>query len=208
MTSSSRTKLFVRPSVTVRSPEALPDPQLRRPAQPPEQQRQELATSNDNECAANSCDQSCNSSKIGPYVQRVETPQSAKDNMAQKSSSNQDSSQTLGDLLTHLEGIELIVELKTGRRLRGTLSSSDYNMNLTLENVEEEGTKGDEGGKKEDYSGSGEELIDISTSLNIRGSKIRYIHFPDNADLTGLVRTGVDRQRAAANKYRRGKRKA
>jgi small nuclear ribonucleoprotein (snRNP)-like protein len=128
--------------------------------------------------------------------------------MAKKLSNNKDASETLGSLLKHMEGIELIVELKTGRRIRGTLSSADDYMNLTLDNVNEEEEIGGDTGKKEDYSGSGGELIDISSSLNIRGSKIRYIHFPDNADLTGLVRTGVERQRAAANKYSRGKRKS
>jgi len=43
--------------------------------------------------------------------------------------------------------------------------------------------------------------------VHIRGSTIRYIHFPDDADLTGLIRSGIDRERAAANKYKRGLRK-
>jgi small nuclear ribonucleoprotein (snRNP)-like protein len=121
-----------------------------------------------------------------------------------------------------MEGIELIVELKTGRRIRGILSSADEYMNLTLDHTtnttttteEEEEEAKKEQRKKEDYSSStstGENLLIMSTSsssmMSIRGSNIRYIHFPDNADLTGLVRAGVDRERTAANKYKRGKRK-
>jgi small nuclear ribonucleoprotein (snRNP)-like protein len=119
---------------------------------------------------------------------------------------------TLGSLLTYMEGIELIVELKTGRRFRGTLSSADDYMNLTLDDAEEQGG-GKPGKKKADCSSTGgastTELTsdNILTALNIRGSNIRYIHFPDNADLSSLVRTGVERERSAANKYNRGVRK-
>lgn len=47
----------------------------------------------------------------------------------------------------------------------------------------------------------------ILSSLDIRGPNIRYIHFPDNADLTALVRSGAERERNAANRYKRTKRK-
>jgi small nuclear ribonucleoprotein (snRNP)-like protein len=91
-----------------------------------------------------------------------------------------------------MEGLEVIVELKNGKRLRGTLVAADNEMNLTLHLTEEENN--DEG--------------DILVATNhIRGSNIRYIHFPDNADLKGTVSSGMERERAAANKYKRGKRK-
>jgi small nuclear ribonucleoprotein (snRNP)-like protein len=120
-----------------------------------------------------------------------------------KSSSTTDAS--LGSLLRYMEGIEIIVELKTGKRIRGMLESSDDYMNLTLDHAEEEGQS-----NKEDFSSNKDATDDtneILTSLNIRGSNIRYIHFPDNADLTSLVRTGAERERSAANKYKRGMRK-
>jgi small nuclear ribonucleoprotein (snRNP)-like protein len=43
--------------------------------------------------------------------------------------------------------------------------------------------------------------------VQIRGSTIRYIHFPDNADLSIIVKHGIERERAAAAKYQRGVRK-
>ena len=152
------------------------------------------------------------------------------------------SSQTLGSLLKHFEGIEIIVELKIGHRIRGLLTSADDCMNLILENPIQEspspqyggkicdGNDRDEPGKPSAVNGKGDYSSSISmgveeghqkewhtilgnnegkssNSLQIRGSKIRYIHFPDNADLGGLVKSGVERERAAKNKYRRGKRK-
>ena len=44
------------------------------------------------------------------------------------------------------------------------------------------------------------------SKIHIRGSTIRYIQFPDNADLAALIRIGFDRKRAAQDKYARGKR--
>ena len=41
--------------------------------------------------------------------------------------------------------------------------------------------------------------------VHIRGSTIRYIHFPNQTDLSGVIRSGIDREKAAANKYKRGK---
>lgn len=130
--------------------------------------------------------------------------------MAQSSSTKKNASITLGSLLRHMEGIELIVELKTGRRFRGTLASADEYMNLTLDDAEEQGQK-NSGIERSDFSSSGSTTDvmsgNIATALNIRGSKIRCIHFPDNADLSSLVHAGGERERAAANKYNRGKRK-
>ena len=151
-------------------------------------------------------------------------------------------SKTLGSLLRHMEGIELIVELKTGIRIRGKLSSSDEYMNLTLEDaIEEErfhntiitheysyNDDDDDDDDAIDYNNNNynfnhnnttiadekdqeeEDASNIFSSsllMSIRGPKIRYIHFPDNADLASLVQTGTERERAAANKYKRGKRR-
>ena len=43
--------------------------------------------------------------------------------------------------------------------------------------------------------------------LHLRGPSIRYIHFPSNVDLPILIKLGLDRERSAQNKYKRGKRK-
>ena len=112
-----------------------------------------------------------------------------------------------------MEGIELVVELKTGRRIRGILSSADEAMNLTLEGAEEEGGPVNNQSQESNNEGhpgvaSFEDITsEIQSSMTIRGPTVRYIHFPDNADLTSLVRVGIDRERAASNKYKRGKRK-
>ena len=159
-----------------------------------------------------------------------------------KDKSNKSVSKTLGSLLRHMEGIELIVELKTGIRIRGKLSSSDEYMNLTLEDaIEEERfhntiitheysynddddaidynnnnynfnhnntTIAEEKEKEKDQEEEdASNIFSSSLLMSIRGPKIRYIHFPDNADLASLVQTGTERERAAANKYKRGKRR-
>lgn len=95
---------------------------------------------------------------------------------------------TLGSLLKYMEGMEVIMELKTGKRIRGTLLSADNDMNVTLDKPQN-----DE-----------EELLD---NIHIRGSTVRLIQFPDNADLKGTIAAGIEQEKAAGNKYKRGKRK-
>jgi small nuclear ribonucleoprotein (snRNP)-like protein len=111
------------------------------------------------------------------------------------------STNTLGSLLKYMEGMEMIVELKTGKRLHGTLSSADNDMNLTLEQTNDNALH-----QKGDEDHDLDQQIHLLT-VHIRGSNIRCIQFPDNADLKGLISSGVERERAAANKYKRGKRK-
>ncbi len=170
-------------------------------------------------------------------------------------------SKSLGSLLKYMEGIEIIVELKTGQRHRGILLTADEYMNLTLENVEES-SRSQVVSSKQDYSSIDASISRLTTTstditrattttnttvstavaraakdlswststdtvtstdrtmtreqvagmtiyscLDIRGPTIRYIQFPDNADVTTLVKTGVDRERMAARKYKRGIRK-
>ena len=141
---------------------------------------------------------------------------------------------SLASLLKYMEGMEMIVELKTGHRHRGILVSADEFMNLTLEGVVTTGSP-----SPQDHGTSSkrrrtepataattttttattvttpEQLVDkdddlfdtIYSCIDIRGPTIRYIQFPDNADLTSTIKSGVDRERAAAKKYNRGKRK-
>lgn len=137
-------------------------------------------------------------------------------------------SKSLGSLLRFMEGIEIIVELKNGTRHRGILTTSDEFMNLTLEGAieltvrtrtERSDSTSIAGPDKQDYSSSSAAsstvettdnlLLDsnILSSLDIRGANIRYIQFPDNANLTSVVKTGVERERNAMKMYSRGKRK-
>jgi len=44
--------------------------------------------------------------------------------------------------------------------------------------------------------------------VHIRGPTIRYIVFGAKVDITGVVKAGRDRERAAGDKYKRGIRKA
>lgn len=97
---------------------------------------------------------------------------------------------SLSSLLRFFEGTELTVETKKGKLFSGILSSSDEAMNLQLD----------------DCTVSNQETRLLQ--VHIRGSTIRYIHFPNHTDLSGVIRSGIDRERAAANKYKRGLRKS
>ena len=141
---------------------------------------------------------------------------------------NKKPQKSLGSFLRHMEGMELVVELKTGRRIRGILESSDDYMNLTLDEAFDETTANRQQDEEEQGkiaattstatdaattstatdTDANNTILHISSSLHIRGPKIRYIHFPDDVDLNGVVRQGMDRERAAANKYNRAKRKS
>lgn len=104
----------------------------------------------------------------------------------------------LSSLLKYFLGLEIAVELKNGRIYRGILHESDDNhMNLVLRdvNMHESHKIGYNDGSDIDYS-----------LLQIRGSMIRYIQFPDDADLPQLVKMGMNRVKAASDKYNRGKR--
>ena len=127
---------------------------------------------------------------------------------------------SLSSLLRYMEGMEVIVELKTGRRYRGTLSSADDAMDLILDSCSEEGKQTSSSSSQEGKSTTSNNNNDddqeeknifkpssLDAMMNIRGSNIRCIHFPDNADLKGTVASGIERERAASNKYKRGKRK-
>jgi small nuclear ribonucleoprotein (snRNP)-like protein len=94
---------------------------------------------------------------------------------------------SLSSLLRFFEDTELTVETKKGKFYRGILSSSDEAMNLTLDDCFDQESR--------------------LANVHIRGSTIRYIHFPNQTDLSGVIRSGIDREKAAANKYKRGLRK-
>lgn len=106
---------------------------------------------------------------------------------------------SLCSLLHYFVGVELAVEAKTGRIYEGTLSTADEYMNLTLDDAH---IRQNSLPKKQKQ----EVQPSLLTSVHIRGPTIRYIHFPDDLDLTAVIRAGTDRERAAAQKYSRGKR--
>jgi small nuclear ribonucleoprotein (snRNP)-like protein len=146
-------------------------------------------------------------------------------NNKQKSAANNidTSKTTLSSLLKYMEGYEIIVELKTGIRHRGRLTSADDNMNLTLEEEEDDDQEQEEhknnNEKKEcndkqttdddtPNSNNSAVLVVLNIELNIRGSNIRYIHFPDNANLSSVFQSGREREKNASRKYQKTKRKS
>ena len=119
-------------------------------------------------------------------------------NNSNKAKKNHHQHKSLCSLLHYFIGVEeLSVELKTGRIYQGTLSTADEYMNLTLDDATTTTTTTNNQPAK---SGP------LLTSVHIRGPNIRYIYFPDDLDLTAVIRVGMDRERSATQKYRRGKR--
>mmetsp|Transcript_5357 Transcript_5357/g.13459 ORF Transcript_5357/g.13459 Transcript_5357/m.13459 type:complete len:153 (+) Transcript_5357:150-608(+) len=115
-----------------------------------------------------------------------------------------DARTTLGSLLKYMEGYEVIVELKTGKRHRGLLVSADDNMNLILE--EDSGANDGNEPQGGTTTAVAPSPLLVPNPRNIRGSKIRYIHFPDNANLPVMIRSGRERERNASKKYQKTKR--
>lgn len=128
---------------------------------------------------------------------------------------------TLAPLLRHFVGIDLLVETKQGRTFRGQLREADTYMNLVLarkpRNAQQLTTKGDqrgelninyESGIHHPTGSDGGECEEQFNLVHIRGPSIRYIIFGPDIDITGVIKAGRDRERAAGDKYRRGIRKA
>jgi len=121
------------------------------------------------------------------------------------SNNNTKSSSTdtnLAPLLRHFVGVSLIVETKQGRTFRGTLREADAYMNLVLSRTTNKGNQ--------TAISTAEVLLSSEEFdlVHIRGPSIRYIVFGANVDITGVIKAGRDRERAASDKYRRGVRKA
>jgi len=133
---------------------------------------------------------------------------------------------TLGSLLRHFEGVDGVrIELKTGKIYGGTLSSIDASMNATLENVTSSSsppsprkprplpapTNDDPAcaaaASNNERQESPQPPPKLMSTVSIRGSLIRYVHLPDDVDPAAAVERGRERERAAANKYRRGVRR-
>ncbi len=110
----------------------------------------------------------------------------------------------LATILRYFVGIDLIVETKHGRSLKGSLVSADQYMNIVLKNRQKEALNTSATTTTNTNTG-GTESFDW---VHIRGPTIRYIVFGANIDLAGVIKAGKDRERAASDKYRRGIRKA
>ena len=138
---------------------------------------------------------------------------------------------SLAPLLRFMEGLGLSIELKNGRVYRGTLQSADAFMNIVLQQVQRCPRRCDAGGGDSEHPSevSGNPMFSLTPQtdqhptarsneeeltleeydlVHIRGPWIRYIHFPDAADIPALIKVGENRERAAADRYRRGKRKS
>ena len=137
---------------------------------------------------------------------------------------------SLGSMLRFCEGCVLRVELKTGHIYKGLLLASDDAMNVTLEDAVLLG-RGDptsepiqghpwkledrpHAPRRTSHSSRRREAPTKDSSLSslggvggfsmlhVRGSNVRYIHF-DDIDLHGLIRQGLERERAANRQYQR-----
>ena len=124
--------------------------------------------------------------------------------MALQPSGNQLSSyrgssyRSLGDLLRYFVGYELSVELKNGRIYRGVLSSSTQSMDLTLSDATI---------TYQNHQQSSNNEHPHHALLSVRGSQIRYIQFPDDANLPLIIKQGAERESKARNQYQRQLRK-
>jgi small nuclear ribonucleoprotein (snRNP)-like protein len=126
---------------------------------------------------------------------------------------------SLGSLLHYFTGMELTVEQKTGRLYTGTLTESDDAMNLTLDDATLATHRGSgvvgrprQRGSASSPTTTESAITDTASTslfavLHIRGSTIRYIHFPERVDLSVVIKQGMDRERSASQRYKRGIRK-
>eukprot|EP00978_Attheya_sp_CCMP212_P008999 scaffold21187_cov54-Attheya_sp.AAC.4 len=102
----------------------------------------------------------------------------------------------------------VVVELKNGKCIRGTLDSADDYMNLTLTKPPNNDTKKQPmviNPNIKNALNDDDDDLDFSR-VHIRGPSIRYVHLPSHADIPQLIRNGLDRERAASDRYQRGKR--
>lgn len=118
---------------------------------------------------------------------------------------------TLGALLKYFVDMPLRVELKSGRMYSGTLSSAEVNMSLTLTDVVQVSPPPSREPQTtlatNSLAAPPVNEAKVLSLVQIRGSTIRYIHFPDHVDLATVVKAGIQREKEARDKYKRGVRK-
>jgi small nuclear ribonucleoprotein (snRNP)-like protein len=133
---------------------------------------------------------------------------------------------TLGHIFHYLEGMILMVELKTGQCYVGKQLSSSSSADMTLVLVDvlvlsppQQHTNRSKLLQYYHQTISSQQQQQqqpprgITTAplilqlVHIRGSKIRYVHFVENVSINDLVQVGVHRERYAKQQYQRGIRK-
>lgn len=108
-----------------------------------------------------------------------------------ESSQKKKQPKSLATFLRHFIGITLSVELKNGKIIRGNLTASDGEMNIMLEDVESLGLG---------------LPLDVNT-FYIRGSTVRFVHFPNDLPLANVVKNSLTLERTASRRYQRVVRK-
>ena len=135
------------------------------------------------------------------------------------------SQSTLGHIFHYLEGLILMVELKTGQCYVGKQRSSSSSADMTLVLVDvlvlsphQQHTNSSKllqyyhqtisSQQQRQQPPRGITIAPLILQLvHIRGSKIRYVHFVENVSINDLVQVGVHRERYAKQQYQRGIRK-
>ncbi|KAL3811590.1 hypothetical protein ACHAXA_010559 [Cyclostephanos tholiformis] len=165
-----------------------------------------------------------NNTGASPLTSTSTSTTAATTTTAAKNRAKSHSESNLAPLLRHFVGIDVVVETKQGRTFRGKLIEADVHMNLVIDSrrrirklrkggVAECRTIGggssynDDDDDDDDDVGCGGEGGEFDW-VHIRGPTIRYIAFGANVDISGVIRAGRDRERAAGDRYRRGVRKA
>ena len=132
---------------------------------------------------------------------------------------------TLGNIFHYLEGMILMVELKTGQCYVGKQLSSSNSADMTLVLADvlvlsppQQHTNSTKllqyyhqtisSQQQEQEPPRGISIAPLILQLvHIRGSKIRYVHFVENVSINDMVQVGVHRERYAKQQYQRGIRK-
>ncbi|KAL3907465.1 MAG: hypothetical protein SGILL_008866 [Bacillariaceae sp.] len=150
----------------------------------------------------------------GNTVAKKNTSFASKPSGGKKTTTSSQANQnvTLSSLLKYMEGYEVVVELKTGKRHQGILlQANDNTMNVILKinhAKDEAAADGEQNHDEDDSTVIYHSEEQDPSQLSIRGSTIRYMQFPDNANLSSIVLSGREQEQAAKNKYRKTLRKS
>lgn len=117
---------------------------------------------------------------------------------------------TISALLKHFIGYSVTVELKSEtedyRQITGVIFSADQYMNLVLQAA----TSTFHRHNNKLTNKRREEQVAAATNdfslVHIKGTKIRYIHFPPHLNIQGVVAQGLREEAYAKKRYQRTKR--